>query len=49
LGHFFPSGKYRELLNLWVDSLFTEEELRKAEEETGGRPLSEIWRTLGRT
>jgi len=49
LGHFLPSGKYRELLNLWVDSLFTEEELRKAAEETGGRPLAEIWKSLGRT
>jgi hypothetical protein len=49
LGHFFPSDTYRELLNMWVDRLFTEEELRRAEQETGGRPLSEIWKTLGRT
>jgi len=49
LGRFLPSDTYRALLNAWVDTLFTEEELKRAEQETGGRPLSEIWKTLGRT
>jgi hypothetical protein len=49
LGRFLPSDKYRALLNAWVNTLFTEEELKRAEQETGGRPLSEIWKTLGRT
>jgi len=48
LGRFLPSAKYRALLNLWADTLFTEEELKRAEQETGGRPLSEIWKSLGR-
>ena len=49
LGRFLPSDKYRALLNAWANTLFTEEELKRAEQETGGRPLSEIWKTLGRT
>ena len=49
LGRFLPTDKYRDLLNAWVKTLFTDEELKRAEQETGGRPLSAIWKTLGRT
>ncbi len=48
LGQFLPEEMYQDMLNAWVDTLFTKEELKRAEEETGGRPLSEIWKTLGR-
>jgi hypothetical protein len=49
LGHFLPAHLYRNLLDAWVHSLFSDEELTRVEQETGGRPLVEIWRSLGRT
>jgi hypothetical protein len=48
IGHFVPGDMYRVLADAWVHSLFTKEELRCAEGETGGRPLVEIWKSLGR-
>jgi hypothetical protein len=49
LGHFLPTDAYRELLDTYVRACFTEEELRRAEIETGGRSLAEIWKSLGRS
>ncbi|HEV2948670.1 MAG TPA: hypothetical protein VGX70_14950 [Gemmataceae bacterium] len=49
LGRFLPTAQYRAFLNALSKAIFTEEELKKAEQETGGRPLSEIWKSLGRT
>jgi hypothetical protein len=49
LGHFLPADMYRDLLNAWADTLFTDEELRRAELETGGSTLADIWKRLGRT
>jgi hypothetical protein len=48
LGHFLPAEMYQDLLNAWVEKVFTKEELQRAEHETGGRPLAEIWKGLGR-
>jgi hypothetical protein len=49
LGHFLPADLYRDLLNAWADAAFTDEELARADRETGGRPLSEIWKSLGQS
>ncbi len=49
LGQFLSARLYRDLLDAWVGSLFTNEELAQADQETGGRPLAEIWKRLGRT
>jgi hypothetical protein len=49
LGHFLPADAYRELLETWVRASFSEEELKRTETETGGRPLAEIWKSLGRS
>jgi hypothetical protein len=46
LGQFLPTEQYRALLNAWASAVFSEEELKRAEIETGGRPLAEIWKSL---
>jgi hypothetical protein len=49
LGHFVPEGMYRKLLYAWAESQcpYSKEELDRFKKETGGRPLSEIWKSLG--
>jgi len=48
LGHFLPADMYHDFLDGVINSLFTEDELRRAQKETTGRPLMEIWNSLGR-
>ncbi len=48
LGHFLPDDVYKKLLYAWLKSQHSDEELDKARRETGGRPLKEIWKDLGR-
>jgi hypothetical protein len=49
LGHFVPESAYRKLLLAWAESQcpYTKEELEQFRNETGGRPLTEIWKRLG--
>lgn len=49
LGHFVPEGMYRKLLYAWVESQcpYSKEELERRKQETGGRSLKEIWKSLG--
>jgi hypothetical protein len=49
VGHFLPDDVYRQLLYTWANAQVTDEELDRASRETGGRPLAEIWRRLGRS
>ena len=51
LGHFLPPALYEHLFYaaLAVEGPHSAEELQRRHQETGGRPLSEIWRDLGRT
>jgi hypothetical protein len=47
VGHYVPARLYREMLDAWTKALFTDEELRQADRETGGRLLAEIWKSIG--
>jgi len=49
LGHFLPTDLYKELLSAWAKVHVTDEEVQRARQQTGGRPLVEIWGTLQRT
>ena len=49
LGHFLPTALYKELLSAWAQVHITDEEVQRARQQTGGRPLAEIWKSLGRT
>lgn len=49
LGYFLPAEVYRELLNAYVDAKFPTGLPGASSNETGGRPLAEIWKSLGRT
>jgi hypothetical protein len=49
LGHFVPEDYYKKLLYAWLNAQISDEELERASQETGGRPLAEIWKSLGRT
>lgn len=49
LGHFLPIDIYKELLFAWADKHFPPEEMERLRNETGGRSLAEIWKSLGRT
>ncbi|MCI0461373.1 MAG: hypothetical protein L0Z62_30865 [Gemmataceae bacterium] len=49
IGHFLPPAAYRKLLYAAVEAAcpFSAEELERRRQETGGRPLAEIWQSLG--
>jgi hypothetical protein len=49
VGVFVPADDYRMLLTAVGDALFTPEEEEEAARQTGGRPLADIWKDLGRT
>jgi hypothetical protein len=42
VGYYVPADRHRELLYAWAKSQFTDEELKKARKQPGGRPLEEI-------
>lgn len=49
LGHYLPDEEFRELLRACGQSLFTDTEVKQAEEQPRtGKPLAEIWKDLGR-
>jgi hypothetical protein len=47
-GHFLPADKYLQLVLASDGCPYTQEELARFQQETGGRPLAEIWQSLGR-
>ena len=47
IGHFLSDEFYKKLMYAWLKSQHTDEELEKDLEQTGGRPLAEIWKSLG--
>jgi hypothetical protein len=48
VGHFLPDSVYMRLLYDAINARVTDEELRQAADEPGGRSLAEIWQSLGR-
>jgi hypothetical protein len=51
VGHFLPAADYEKLMYRLAEAMcpYTPEELAQAQQETGGRPLAEIWKTLGQS
>jgi hypothetical protein len=49
IGHFVPTDFYMQLVYAWLNAKVTDEELEQAAQEPGGRPLAEIWKSLGQT
>ncbi len=49
VGHFLPEAVYNKLLYASVEIPLTQEEIERRRQETGGRTLPEIWKSLGRT
>jgi len=49
LGHFLPVEFYKKLMCAWLNTQVTDEELARISQEPAGRPLAEIWKSLGRT
>ena len=49
LAHVVPVDLYQQLVYAWANSQVTDEELARASQEPGGRPLAAIWKSLGRT
>ena len=49
LGYFIPAELYNELLYGSLRIPFSDEEIMRRRQETGGRPLSAIWERLGRS
>jgi hypothetical protein len=49
VGHFLPASEYRSLVYALAEATcpYSEEELQRAAQEKGGRPLAEIWKSLG--
>jgi hypothetical protein len=48
-GHFLPQKVYQEIIGTWASAQFTEEQVHAALQQTGGRPLADIWKDLGRS
>lgn len=48
LGHFLPADLYHEMMYAWLKTQTPDEEIERLRQQTGGRPLAEIWKTLGR-
>jgi hypothetical protein len=48
IGHVLPHDVYIKLLYELARVQTTEEELDRISREPGGRPLAEIWKSLGR-
>jgi hypothetical protein len=49
LGHFLPSALYKKFVYaaLAAECPYDAEELARLHQETGGRPLAELWKELG--
>jgi hypothetical protein len=48
LGYFLPPAVFEKLFCASLQVPFSEEEIARRREATGGRPLAEIWQSLGR-
>ncbi len=48
LGHFVPVSAFRKHQLALDECPYSEEELARMEQETDGRTLAEIWKSLGR-
>jgi hypothetical protein len=49
VGHYLPVEEYRKLKLASLKIPFTEEEIERRRNETGGCTLAEFWQRLGRT
>jgi hypothetical protein len=49
LGYFLPRAVFRDMLFDWADAQISPEEWELLRQQKGGRPLAEIWKSLGRT
>ena len=49
LGRFVPEAEYRRLLYACLKDQISDEELVRLRNQPGGRPLKEIWQSLGRS
>jgi hypothetical protein len=49
VGRFLPEKEYMRLLYAIANEQTSDEELERISREPGGRPLAEIWKSLGRT
>ena len=47
LGYVVTPEEYRKLLYLRAASRHTDEEVERLRQQTGGRPLADIWKDLG--
>jgi hypothetical protein len=49
LGRFVPEALYTRMLYAAAEAAcpYTKEELQQFQQETGGRPLAELWKELG--
>jgi hypothetical protein len=46
IGVFIPADEYKRMVHTWLQAQVNDEELERACQETGGRPLTEIWKDL---
>lgn len=49
VGHYLPEAEYKRLLYASFKLPFSDEEMERRLNETGGCTLDEIWKKLGRT
>jgi hypothetical protein len=50
VGHYLPADQFRKLLEACGRIVFTDEEVRQAEQQPReGRPLADIWKSLNGT
>ena len=49
VGHFLPENRYQELVAALAKRPYTDEDLARFRQETGGRTLAEIWKSLGQS
>jgi hypothetical protein len=49
LGFFVAAEDYKKMVYAWLDAQVSDEDLERASQETGGRPLAEIWKDLERS
>jgi hypothetical protein len=47
VGHYLPTEQYHRLIYDWINSQIDDQELKRRQNEPGGRTLGEIWQRLG--
>lgn len=48
-GYFLPPEEYRMFVQAWLKAQISDEELEELKKQVGGKPLKEIWKSLGRS